>query len=117
MTKGLQENVERFARFIADTEGDVIHVIGHSMGGVLTREVFEQLPDARPGRLIAIGSPLTDCWVGRRVGRLSALLAGRTVNEFLSRSAIPSGGAVVNLVSLPGLFLSASAGFFVTCRE
>ena len=87
MTKGLEENVGRLAKFVRETEGDVLHVIGHSMGGVLTRHVFEQAPDPRPGRLIAVGSPFLDCWVARRIGGLHArgyTLLGRTVHDHIS---------------------------------
>jgi pimeloyl-ACP methyl ester carboxylesterase len=93
MSLGLDENVERLRDFIAATEGDIVHVIGHSMGGVLARHVFEKMPDPRPGRLVAVGSPLTDCWVGRRFGRLHGpfgrCLTGRTVQDHLSRPAEP----------------------------
>ena len=93
MLRGLDENVELLRDFIAKTKGDVVHVIGHSMGGVLTRHVFEQMPDPRPGRLIAIGSPLTNCWVGRRfIGlhpRIGALCTGQTVRDHLLRSSEP----------------------------
>jgi pimeloyl-ACP methyl ester carboxylesterase len=93
MRCGLDENVGRLRDFIAGSEGDVVHVIGHSMGGVLARHVCEKMPDPRPGRLVAIGSPLIDCWVGRRVGRLHArlgpCLTGRTVHDHLSRPSEP----------------------------
>jgi hypothetical protein len=63
------------------------------MGGVLVRQVFEQDPDPRPGRLIAIGSPLVDCWVGRRFKRLhpwiGGLLIGRTVADSIARPSDP----------------------------
>jgi pimeloyl-ACP methyl ester carboxylesterase len=90
---GLDENVRRLRAFLDQTEGDVIHVVGHSMGGVLIRHVFEQNPDPRPGRLVAIGSPFLDCWVGRRVSRLhprfGRYLVGRTVADHISRPADP----------------------------
>lgn len=84
---GLEENVERLGKFIAGTEAKTLHVIGHSMGGVLTRLLFERAPDPRPGRLIAIGSPLTDCWVGRRYaglrGPVGPWLVGRSVHDYI----------------------------------
>jgi pimeloyl-ACP methyl ester carboxylesterase len=93
MLKGLDHNVERLTDFITATEGDTIHVVGHSMGGVLIRHVFERNPDPRPGRLIAIGSPLLDCWVGRRflrlLPRLGRYLIGRTVFEHVSHPRDP----------------------------
>src|ERR1700744_4393363 len=66
MMLGLDENVGRLRKFLRETEGDIVHVVGHSMGGVLSRLAFEQEPDPRPGRIVAIGSPLLDCWVARR---------------------------------------------------
>lgn len=93
MLKGLDYNVLRLQEFIRQTEGEVVHVVGHSMGGVLTRLAFEQASDPRPGRLIAIGSPLRDCWVGRRINRfhphLGRYLVGRTVYDHISRPHDP----------------------------
>ncbi len=93
MMKGLDDNARRLGEFLRDTEGDVLHVIGHSMGGVLVRQVFEQNPDPRPGRLIAIGSPLLDCWVGRRFlrfhRRFGRWMVGRTVADHISRPSDP----------------------------
>ena len=93
MLKGLDENARRLRVFLGQTDGDTLHVIGHSMGGVLIRQVFEQDPDPRPGRLIAIGSPLVDCWVGRRFEQihpwLGRLLIGRTVADAIARPSDP----------------------------
>ena len=93
MMKGLDENARRLKQFLSETEGDTLHVLGHSMGGVLIRQVFEQNPDPRPGRLIAIGSPLLDCWVGRRFYQmhphLGRLMIGQTVADHISRPGDP----------------------------
>jgi pimeloyl-ACP methyl ester carboxylesterase len=93
MMLGLDENVRRLQKFLRETEGDVIHVVGHSMGGVLSRLAFEHDADPRPGRVIAIGSPLLDCWVGRRFlrwhPRIGRLLIGRTVADHISCLADP----------------------------
>lgn len=88
MLRGLDHNVRRLEKFIRETPGDIVHVVGHSMGGVLTRRVFEETPDPRPGRLIAIGSPLVDCWTGHRFGRVHSrvgpLLIGKTVRDHIA---------------------------------
>jgi pimeloyl-ACP methyl ester carboxylesterase len=86
MLVGLDENVGRLEKFIRETEGDVVHVVGHSMGGVLARYAFERNPDPRPGRIVAIGSPLLDCWVGHRVSSLHRhgyCLLGKTVHDHI----------------------------------
>ena len=93
MLVGLDENVEQLGKFVAQTEAETVHVVGHSMGGVLARLLFERAPDPRPGRLIAIGSPLLDCWVGRRFlrlhGTIGARCVGRAVHDYLSGSIDP----------------------------
>ena len=88
----LEENLDKLAQFVASTEADTLHVVGHSMGGVLTRLLFERSPDPRPGRLVAIGSPLTDCWTGRKFGALHPTLpwlAGRAVRDYLAKEIDP----------------------------
>lgn len=88
----LEENIDALAKFVASTEADTLHVVGHSMGGVLTRLLFERAPDSRPGRLVAIGSPLTDCWTGRKFGALHPRLpwlAGRAVRDYLAKEVDP----------------------------
>jgi len=88
MLKSLDYNVLRLREFIRETEGGVVHVVGHSMGGVLARLVFERSPDPRPGRIVAVGSPFLDCWVGRRIGRFhprwGRFLVGRTVYDHIT---------------------------------
>jgi pimeloyl-ACP methyl ester carboxylesterase len=86
MLVGLEENVRRLEQFIGETTGDILHVVGHSMGGVLARHAFERRPDPRPGRLVALGSPFLDCWLGHRVSGLhdrGHCLLGKTVHEHI----------------------------------
>ncbi len=118
MMLGLDENVRRLAAFVRETEGDVVHVVGHSMGGVLTRLAFEREPDPRPGRLVAIGSPLLDCWVARRFlrwhPRIGRLLIGRTVADHISRSCDPVWHGARDLGVLAGTFAVGIGAIFKT---
>jgi pimeloyl-ACP methyl ester carboxylesterase len=83
---GLDENVRRLGEFVAATPGDSVHLVGHSMGGILLRHLFERNPDPRPGRLVAIGPPFLDCWVGRRLG---ARFIGQTARDHLAGERNP----------------------------
>jgi len=93
MMRGLDYNVAKLGEFIAKIDCDILHAVGHSMGGVLIRQLFEKAPDPRPGRLVAIGSPLRDCWVGHRFKRLhphiGPLLIGKTVHDHISHPPAP----------------------------
>jgi pimeloyl-ACP methyl ester carboxylesterase len=108
MVLGLAENVARLRDFIAATEGGTIHVIGHSMGGVLLRHAFETRPDPRPGRLIALGSPFLDCWVGHRCQLLSPRygpnLMGRTVHDHITGPRDPVWRGARELGIIAGTF-------------
>ena len=42
MSRGLKENADRLSAFLKETAGETLHVVGHSMGGVLIRRVFER---------------------------------------------------------------------------
>jgi pimeloyl-ACP methyl ester carboxylesterase len=93
LTAPLDENLAQFGQFLAATDADTLHVVGHSMGGVLTRLLFERAPDPRPGRLVAIGSPLVDCWVGRRFvalhDRIGPVMVSRAVHDYLGAPIDP----------------------------
>ena len=54
----LDENAAALARFIHDQDLEGTHIIGHSLGGVLALRMFANDPDAVPGRLVCLGSPL-----------------------------------------------------------
>jgi pimeloyl-ACP methyl ester carboxylesterase len=107
MLAGLEENVARLKDFIAETEGDVIHVVGHSMGGVLLRHVFERMPDPRPGRLVALGSPFLDCWTAHRVIELhhrGYSLLGRTAHDHVRQPRDPVWRGVRDLGVIAGTY-------------
>ncbi len=54
----LDENAGALADFIDDQELTSAHIIGHSLGGVVALRMFADNPDAGPGRLVCLGSPL-----------------------------------------------------------
>jgi len=118
MMRGFEENARRLKKFLNNTEGDVLHVVGHSMGGVLARHVFEHDPDPRPGRIVAIGSPLLGCWVGERFARLHPLIGrlmiGRTVYEHISRPGDPAWRGARDFGVLAGTYPIGIGAIFKT---
>jgi pimeloyl-ACP methyl ester carboxylesterase len=105
-------------KFVRETDGDIVHLVCHSMGGVLARLAFEQDPDPRPGRIVAIGSPLLDCWVGRRFVQLhpaiGRLLIGRTVADHIARPVDPVWRGTRDLGVLAGTYRFGIGAIFKT---
>ncbi len=66
----LDENATALSKFIHQQGLDGVHILGHSLGGVLALRSLANDPHALPGRVVCIGSPLT----GSR--------AARILNEF-----------------------------------
>jgi pimeloyl-ACP methyl ester carboxylesterase len=55
----LDDNAAALAEFIQKESPDGIHIVGHSLGGVVSLRMLANYPDAPPGRLVCLGSPLT----------------------------------------------------------
>jgi pimeloyl-ACP methyl ester carboxylesterase len=83
------ENVAALGRYLRAVGADTVHLVAHSLGGLLLTQLFEteagsgtarELP---PGRVVLIGSPVQGSRSAQRLQRLpmgSALL-GRTGGE------------------------------------
>jgi len=55
----LDENATALAAFIHKQNFDCVHLVGHSLGGVLALRMHANNPDILPGRVVCLGSPLT----------------------------------------------------------
>ncbi|MCX7545703.1 esterase/lipase family protein [Marinicella gelatinilytica] len=61
-------NVRRLAAFINSREEDIIHLVVHSMGGILAMEALSKI--TKPGKLLFIGSPINGSQVAQRLHEL-----------------------------------------------
>lgn len=50
---------------LAEVEGDVLHLVGHSLGGLVILHLFERFPPRRPGRVVLLSSPVNGSAVAR----------------------------------------------------
>ncbi len=46
-----------------------MHLVGHSLGGLMLLKLFELLPDQPPGRVVLLGSPVAGSYAARSVAR------------------------------------------------
>jgi pimeloyl-ACP methyl ester carboxylesterase len=83
----LAQNAQALQRCIAATAATDIHLVGHSLGGLLILAMLGQTPDPRLRRAVLLGSPCLDSHCARRLARvpgISALL-GHSIAEWLAR--------------------------------
>ncbi len=65
----LRANAERLAHFLAALDADTVHLVGHSLGGILIRAVFHYSPPRQPGRLVTLGAPHGGSRVAQQLNR------------------------------------------------
>lgn len=57
----LDEDAEKLSDFIAHLGVDKVHLVGHSLGGVVTLRLLARHAGVPPGRVVCLGSPLSGC--------------------------------------------------------
>ena len=88
MTADATTNARALARELRAIRADTLHLVGHSLGGLMIWKAFEeegaeaQLP---PGRIVMMGSPLRGSRAARNLAKLpfGRMISGRSVGEEL----------------------------------
>jgi len=83
---GLADNVRLLSSFINETPGAVIHLVAHSLGGLVALKMLSQEPDARIRRVVLLGTPYAGCHCGLTLAAhpVLATLVGRTFKDWFS---------------------------------
>jgi pimeloyl-ACP methyl ester carboxylesterase len=50
-------NAMALQAFVRELDGDRLHFVGHSLGGIVIRHLFHDYPGQRPGRVVTLGTP------------------------------------------------------------
>lgn len=100
--QGLDDNARRLERFCRAQPGDTLHLVGHSLGGLVALRMLALAADARPGRIVLLGTPLGGSLVARRLSRsrVGRLLVGRSLAQW-QPSAFP-GGREIGMIAGTG---------------
>lgn len=80
----LTENAERLIRYLRGLNAPRLHLVGHSLGGLIVLRALDDAAALPPGRVVLVGTPCLGSHAARRLQRLPG---GRTV---LGRSLIES---------------------------
>ncbi len=68
-----------------------LHIVAHSLGGVITMHLLDQFNDIPPGRVVMLGAPVKGSWIAQKVQDwpvISPLIA-RSMPKALSGKDIP----------------------------
>jgi len=82
-------NARALATYLTAIRADTLHLVGHSLGGLVILKLFEEDADAQarlpPGRIVLLGSPLRGSRTASRLARLpfGKIIMGRAVGEEL----------------------------------
>ena len=85
LTQSPAQNADRLATFLEDVEADVVHLVGHSLGGVVLLHLFARHPVEKAGRAVLLGSPVNGSAVARILSgrRFTRPLIGRSGEDGL----------------------------------
>ena len=88
------ENAVRLERFIAEDGGARVHLVAHSLGGILVLHLLARYPDLPQGRVVLIGAPVAGSEVARRLHAFAPgrWLLGRSIDDGLLGGAPGWGG-------------------------
>ncbi len=82
-------NARRLAKYLTTLRADTVHLVGHSLGGLVILKAFEEEPTAAaflpPGRIVLMGSPVRGSRSAQNLARLpfGRKIMGRAVGEEL----------------------------------
>ncbi|MBE0620713.1 MAG: alpha/beta hydrolase [Burkholderiales bacterium] len=69
--QSLDEHARRLAARIAELREPVVHLVGHSLGGLVILRCLKNHGEQRIGRVVLIGTPVRACMAGRRLEDLA----------------------------------------------
>ena len=83
----LEQNARRLAAFCSQLDDECIHLVGHSLGGIVILDMLRHVPPARPGRVVLLGSPYQGSTAAVALGRSRAgcRMLGFSIREWLQR--------------------------------
>ena len=78
-------NAARLDRFLRSVDADVVHLVAHSLGGLVVTHLFERYPMQRPGRVVMLGTPINGSRTAACMARtpLTRWLLGRSIRRGL----------------------------------
>ncbi len=97
------DNASALADYLSRARADVLHLVGHSLGGVMIVKMFENPPRLPPGRIVLLGPPLNGSRAAEGLARLPLgrhLLGASMQQEVLpGRARVWHGGRDLGVIA------------------
>ena len=101
------QNAERLHLVIKDFPTERLHIVAHSLGGIVALHLLEKYPDLPMGRLVTLGTPAQGSKIARLIKPLPVLgrAFGKSMVAGLSGAGVPQHigrewGAVIGTLSV-----------------
>ena len=87
--RGADVSVEQLLRRVRDAGAGTVHLVGHSLGGLIALRALQREPDLASGRVVCLGSPLRGSALARSIAGLpgGAVVIGKNVQ--MLRDGLP----------------------------
>ena len=84
-SKGVKGHADELHRFISKAAPDELHLVGHSMGGLVILNMLSRFDDLPAGRVVLMGTPVRGSKVVKRLENLPGqkLLFGKVAEDLL----------------------------------
>lgn len=69
VSRTLRESATALDRHIRDVGHPCLHLVAHSLGGLVVLNLFHQFPQQPPGRVVLLGSPVRGSAVARQMAK------------------------------------------------
>jgi len=90
LARGPDENAARLAQFLGPIQSERLHLVAHSLGGLVVLRMFERGVKLPPGRVVFLGSPVRGSESARRMrSRGLGWLLGRSGPGALATAHAP----------------------------
>ena len=80
-----ESSVEKLVAHARSIRAKKIHLVGHSLGGLIALRALERMPDLAPGCVVCLGSPLRGSAIARSIAQLpgGAFVIGKSLEVLL----------------------------------
>ncbi|MCK7592650.1 esterase/lipase family protein [Pseudomarimonas salicorniae] len=94
-----EDTLDRLAGLVAVLGPGLVHLVGHSLGGVLALTLAAARPDLPTGRIVCLGSPLAGSRSARRLRELGLSWLGGRSRALLEQGVSTPAGREVGMIA------------------